>query len=148
MAFTTVACKLPNGLLLRVFDWAEHDEPVMGGGFRTVKRASPIGEPVKIHGPATRFGEAPKTAISGGYALTPNVDADFFARWLEQNADHHDAVKNHLIFASDKRQVAHDEAREKKDILSGLEPLIPGKDRRIPRANSANLSAIETAKKD
>ena len=144
MAFTSVACKIPTGLILRVFNFEDYDELTSGGGYRTVKRAVPVGEPVKIHGPATKFGEAPKTQISGGYALTHNVDADFFAAWLAQNADH-DAVKRGLIFASEKRNVAQDEAREKKEILSGLEPLMPGKDKRIPRPGSPNLSAIETA---
>ena len=144
MPTTSVACKLPLGLILRVYEMVDHDELTSGGSYKTVKRAVPVGDPVKVFGPATKFGEAPKTQISGGYALTHNVDADFFALWLAQNADH-EAVKRGLIFASEKRNAAQDEAREKKEILSGLEPLNPGKDKRIARPNSPNLSAIETA---
>jgi hypothetical protein len=143
---TTVACKIPNGLVLRVFRQIEQHEPVMGGGTRPVKRAQMVGDPVKVHGPATPFGEAPKCLIVGGYAMTPNVDTEFFAKWLEQNADA-DAVKNNLIFASEKRGYVEGEAKTHEVALSGLEPISPGSDKRIPKGNRS-VSGIETMKKD
>ena len=143
---TTVACKIPNGLWLRVFDQIEQHEPVMGGGTRPVKKAILRGEPVRVHGPATPFGEAPKCLIVGGYAHTPNVDADFFAKWLEQNADH-DAVKNGLIFASEKRGYVEGESKASESRRSGLEPIAPGSDPRIPKGNRS-VSSVETMTKD
>ena len=143
MALCSVACKIPNGLNLRVFQMVDHDEPVMGGGTKTVKRAQQIGEIVKVHGPATPFGQAPLCPISGGYAITRNIDADFFALWLSQNADH-DAVKNNLIRHHEKYQNVHDEAKAFAKTKSGLEPIDPASDSRIPGGNR-NLGKFEAA---
>lgn len=142
-ATTTVSCKIPNGLVLRIFRMIDGEEPVMGGGVRVVKKAQLIGEPVKVHGPATPYGEAPKCLIVGGYALTPNVDSEFFNMWLSQNADH-DAVKNGLIFASEKRGYVEGEAKANEGRRTGMEPINPGNDARIPKGNR-NVSGIETA---
>lgn len=139
----TVACKIPNGLILRNFEMVEHDVPIMGGGKKTEKRAVQIGEPIKIHGPATPFGQAPKALIVGGFAMTPGVDADAFNAWLKANADH-DAVKNGLIFGYEKADNAEGKAKEMRKVQSGLQPLVPDKDERIPRGN-ANVSQPTTA---
>ncbi|MDB5448416.1 MAG: hypothetical protein JWQ97_3733 [Phenylobacterium sp.] len=136
----TVACKLPNGLILRVFDMVEHDEPVMGGGFRSVSRAHQTGTDVVIKGAAAPFGmEKP---LVGGYALTSNVDADFFTRWLEQNAES-DMVRNRMVFAHGRADHVRGQAREQDEITSGLEPLKQKGDRRSPKAR--NVSDVEQA---
>lgn len=122
----TVACKLPHGLILRYFDMVENSEPVMGGGMRTYHIAKQRGEPVVIKGYATKWGEHPSIQISGGYALTKGVDADFFEAWLAQNQDH-DAVKSGLIFAADRVDYAADKAKERAGIRNGLEPIDPSK---------------------
>jgi len=65
--------------------------------------------------------------ITGGYALTPNVPADLWKAWFEDNKTS-DYVLNHLVFANDKP--ADIEARAKnnaKAARSGLEPLNPEK---------------------
>lgn len=120
----TVACKYPAGLLLRLFHMEEAQEPVLGGGWRTVKKAVQSGQTIRINGPAKRVEEALPWQVLGGYALTPGVPADFWAEWLQQNADS-ELVKNGLIFASERREMAEGEAREKVEIKSGLEPLDP-----------------------
>lgn len=121
--FVTVACKIPNGLILRLFKMEDAQEPMFGGGFRKVKRAAQVGQTVTINGPALPKG-ARAIFAPGGYALTPNVPKDFFEQWLKQNHDH-EAVVRKLIFA----QVAHDdvaaEAEEHSKVKSGLEPLDP-----------------------
>lgn len=122
----TVACKLPHGLVLRNFEMITRSEPVMGGGTREVQFAEQRGEPVVIKGYATKWGEAPTIQISGGYALTKGVDAEFFDAWLEQNQDH-DAVKSGLIFAAERVDYAADKAKERKDLRNGLEPIDPAK---------------------
>jgi hypothetical protein len=132
MPTVTVACKLPHGLVLRLFAMEDHDEPVMGGGTKTVKRAIAIGDPVTIHGVATPFGQVPKAPIVGGFALTAGVDAEFFAAWLKQNAKSA-VVRNGLIFGHEKPETAQKKAAEMADLRSGLEPLVPDKDPRIPR---------------
>lgn len=135
----TVACKIPNGLLLRVFEQVEHSEPVMGGGTQIVKRAVQKGPLVKVSGPAVPFGKAPAFHLAGGYALTPGIDKEFFDKWWEQNADL-DAVRNRLIFASDKAETTIKRAEDGEKITSGMQPLDPVKDARTPRG-TGNLSA-------
>lgn len=119
----TIACKLPHGLRLRLHDWAKGSEPVMGGGTREFKIAVPLNGPeVVINGFSHPQNAAPSAQMVGGFALTPNVDKDFWDKWLSQNKDA-DYVKNHLIFAHEKSNSAEAEAKEKKDIKSGLERL-------------------------
>lgn len=125
----TVACKLPNGLHLQLATTEEVSEPVMGGGWKTVRRSRFVGMRHSVHGSAFRIDRAPAHAIIGGYGLTPNVPADFFAQWLEQNADL-DAVRNNLVFALSKPEGAAARAREQRDVASGLEPISPSK---LPR---------------
>lgn len=120
----TVACKLPNGLLLRVFDMVPGFEPVLGGGTREIKVARQKGEPVKINGNAVPFGMPPAYTIIGGYALTPNVDAAFWAEWLKHNADS-DVVKSGLIHAHATPDAVQKESRNREKVKSGLEPLDP-----------------------
>jgi hypothetical protein len=119
----TVACKVPNGLLLRAFKMVPAREQTPTG-YRDIEKAEQVGNPVKINGPAVPFGQAPDYPIVGGYALTPNVGKEFFEEWLHQNEDHA-AVRAKLIFAHGNLTVVSDRAKEQKDVLSGLEPLNP-----------------------
>jgi hypothetical protein len=127
----TVACRLPNGLDLRLFRMEEWDEPVMGGGFRKTKRAVQYGEVVTLKGTAVPFGSAP-TASPHGYALTHGVPADVWEQWLEQNKQS-PIVLNHQVFAQPTPARANDMAKEHKSARSGLEPITPDTDKRIPR---------------
>jgi len=122
----TVACKTPNGLLLRNFKMVEHHEMVMGGGRKKTTRAEQVGETVRIHGTAVPFGKTPPCLIVGGYALTPGIDAEFFTAWIDANADL-DAVKNGLVFAHETESFVADQAKECKGLRSGLEPLNPAR---------------------
>lgn len=143
----TVACKLPHGLRLRLYDFVEQAENVMGGGSRMVKRSVQVGEDVVVKGvatPANRERELP-----GGYALTTGVDKEFFDAWMHQNREH-DAVKNRLIFAAVTAERARDQAEEQAKVTSGLEPLRQDRpddkpadrDPRTPRSANPNLTGI------
>lgn len=142
----TVACKLPHGLQLQLYDMEEGSEPVMGGGTKTVKRAVALGDSVKLNGVAVPFGKMPNYMIVGGYALTPNVDAQFFRRWMNDNQDS-PIVKNKLILVHEDQVNVTDAAKDHDSVRSGLEPITPDKDPRIPRAVNPNLSAITTEQK-
>ena len=122
--FVTVACKLPHGLILRLFRMVDAAEPIMGGGMRQIKRADPTGEQVHILGNAVAQNAAPHTTMVGGYALTYNVPKDFWDRWLTDNKQS-DMVKNGLIFAHVSTASATDESKEKAEIKSGFERLDP-----------------------
>ena len=143
----TVRCKHPGGLILRVFTMEDYDVPTPAG-VKTEKRAVMRGEPVRINGagvPLMPNGQ-PKEIdylIVGGFALTPNVDADFWNEWVRQNKDH-PMVKNNLIAAHVSEDSARSESRKMKDLRSGLEPLVPDTDPRIPR-RADGRSAVTTA---
>jgi len=121
----SIACKLPNGLIMRVFDMVEASEPVLGGGHRASKMAQMRGEPVVIYGNASPYGERPQNDVLHGYAITSGVSKEFWELWLEQNKDSA-LVKNRIIFASDYKDTnvsVEDEAKDHLDTRSGLEAL-------------------------
>jgi len=149
-ATITVACKIPNGLILQLCKPMDRSEPVLGGGRKNVKEWHPYGDKVKVHGPARPFGANPVTRVVGGYALTEGVPARFFAQWLEQHKD--DAVvTNQMIIGHENTEYLVGWAKERKGLLSGLQPLnvtLDGKgnlsDPRIPKGNMK----IETADRE
>lgn len=74
MSTVTVACKIANGI--RIGDGTI----ILGFGPLTADR---------------RF-----DLLVGGYALTPNVDAEAWHKWEKMNADS-DAVKKQMVFADE-----------------------------------------------
>jgi hypothetical protein len=133
----TVCCNIPNGLVLRTFDMVDDYEPVLGGGQRKIQRAEQRDTIVTLNGPkfATGSTKQPQYLIVDGYALTPNIDAQFFALWLEQNKNA-PYVKNGSVCALNNEASAKDWAEEHAANKSGLEPLDmggPGADKRIPK---------------
>jgi hypothetical protein len=132
----TVACKMPQGIIARVFEMVDFDEPVMGGGVRTVQRARQLGDPVTIKGFAVPQGH--ENNAPGGYALTYGVDAEFFNKWLEQNAETA-MIKKGLIFAMSRTDSATSKAKEQAKLKSGLDRLDP-ENLPIKRVKSASTS--------
>lgn len=122
----SVGCKLPHGLVLRVFNMIERDVPVMGGGSRTEKIAEQRAETATVHGWAHAQNAAPNCTIIGGYAITDGVDKDLWELWLSQNKNS-DMVKAGLIFANEKSDSVSGKAKDGKDVRSGLERLDPAK---------------------
>lgn len=125
----SVACKLPSGLILRLFKMVDGQETAPGG-YRAVKKAEQLPGEVQINGNSVAWGVVPAHRIIGGYGITEHVPAEFFEKWLEQNADH-PAVVNNLVFAVNKGD-EYAPTEERKKVLSGLEPLSPEKDPRAP----------------
>jgi hypothetical protein len=129
-----VACKLPHGLRMRLFEMVDSQEAVAGGGFRMTKRAQPASDIVEIRGYLHDVKRSPVAmpSIGSSYALTDGINKDFFTKWLEQNADL-DAVRNNLVFAHERDTAG--QAREFKDTRSGVEPIDPNKAVMKPNAN-------------
>jgi len=136
----TVACKVPNGLDLRIFHKVADKESGPGGQVASfeIMRPNPAKPIIHINGCGVEANAAPTCRIIGkprhGYALTENVDADLWEEWFSQN---HDSaiVKNGLIWALDTPEDAAAWAKERKaDIRSGLEPITPDKDWRTPKS--------------
>ncbi len=124
-ATVTVACKLPNGLWLRVFEWEEFDEPMYGGGFKRNKRSIETGR-YMVRGPAHPQQKAPTVALQSGYALTPGIPKEFWDKWLHDNRKT-PMVEKGLIFAHENKQRVRDMAKDNKDVKTGLERIDPEK---------------------
>lgn len=142
----TVACKLPHGLLLRVYDMVDAQEPVLGGGIRQFKRPVQRPEQFLIQGSAVPFGIIPGFRFEGGYALTEGVPKELWERWFEANKGS-DMVKNGLIFAHTRLGHALGQAHEQIEVLSGLEPLKMKDDPRVPKSLNPAISEVEAAKR-
>ncbi|PWT77549.1 MAG: hypothetical protein C5B60_02640 [Chloroflexi bacterium] len=144
-AKVTVACKLPGGLLMRIFAPMTRPEPVMGGGTREVTTWEPTGQGRWARGNAVPYGVVPSWPIVGGYGLTHDVPKDFWDKYLEQNRDS-PWIVHHLVFAYEDAAQAAAAAKEKAALKSGLEPLDPDN---LPRGLGARgVSQIATASKD
>lgn len=144
----TVGCKTPNGLVLTLQTMQEVRYPVMGGGFTVEKqwRPDPNLKSYTIYGNRTPHGEQPRCLIVAGFAMTPGIPADFMAKWLEQNRNL-EIVTAGLIMVHANTDRARGDAMEKKDLRSGLEPIRPGHDPRIPKRKARDgkmVDAIET----
>ena len=120
----TVACKIPNGLVLQLSELYDTTEPSPSGA-RPIKASRKVGEAISVKGPARPLsGMPPDYQIIGGYGLTYGVPADFWHDWKDQNRDL-DAVRQNLIFASTSHERAMAQAKDMKTIRSGMEPLDP-----------------------
>jgi hypothetical protein len=137
-----VACKLPNGLLLRLFLMVPRSEATPTGSRNTIV-SEQIGPTVRLNGFARAWGVIPDYPIIGGYAITKNVPKEFFDTWLEQNK-HAPFVKNKLVWAYEQLDKVEGQAKEWKDTKSGLEPLDPNK---LPPTGNRFVK-LETFQKD
>jgi hypothetical protein len=122
----TVGCRHPHGIVMRLYRKEDYDEPVMGGGFRTVKRAVPMSDrgEVKLNGSARVVGKDQPHDIRSGAGLTYGVDADFFAEWSKQFPDF-TTGKTPLVFAQTKAPEANAQARDLQPVKTGFEPVNP-----------------------
>ena len=120
MADVMIGCKLPNGFIMEIVKPGLLNIPAAPGkrytiaganSLRTDERANPL-----IH----------------KFAYTP-VDAEFAAEWFKQNAELA-FVKSGAVFQQKNPKDAAAEGREKvRDVVTGIEPLNPDKDKRIPK---------------
>jgi hypothetical protein len=135
------------------YKMATTQEPILGGGFRDVPIAVPVGPQVKINGNAAPQGSVPNGLVDGGYVLTHNVPAETAKAWMEANKDS-PMVKNKLIIIHEKPESVIAQSKNNHAVLSGLERLnvatkseqgreIPA-DPRWPRSNNVNVSAIRS----
>jgi len=131
----TVACKIPMGLELRVFDLVERVEVTSAGQMKTMIGV-PRGRSYFVKGPAHETNQPAKVPISGGYALTRGIPADFWDLFCEQNKGSPmltgENGQEPLLFASSKPSYARDRAKDLKHTRSGMEPLNPKTDPRNP----------------
>jgi len=145
----TVACKFPAGVVLQLCRKVEFVEEGIGGVRINRVRYDKEGRTFVVRGPAEPNGQTPKgyrrPVTEGGYALTHNIPADFWEKWLAQNQGN-PLVENGMIFAAPDRDDAEAMARENAHLRSGFEPIVPDTDPRIPKSINAGVGGIETAK--
>jgi hypothetical protein len=120
----TVACKVPNGILLQIYEFETRQVSVMAGGLREVKIAKPLPWSHRLNGPAKKLGQEVGYSIIQGAALTHGVDADNFAIWMSQRKGDL-IVKNGLVFAHAKPESVAAQAAEHRDQRSDFEPIDP-----------------------
>jgi hypothetical protein len=121
-AMSVIGCKLPCGLVLRLYKPQEYREPLMGGGERTSTRYvwhEADGQYVLKGNAINMAPDAVRPILYGNAALT-QVPTDFAEAWFAANKDT-DLVKNRQVFMhkSDTQGMAKDLV----SIKSGLEPL-------------------------
>lgn len=124
----SVACKLPNGFILREFAPSKESEQVMGGGAREVTVHRQTGRQVEIKGVAYRLGTQPPILVNG-YRITRDVPRDLWNNWHAANKDS-DLVRNHIVFADAKHDDVKAWSREHEMAetgLEGIDPDAPGK---------------------
>lgn len=126
----SVACKMPNGLKLRVFKPIQEFDDVVGGGKRPATIWKPYGDAVEIKGNAVPREQEKYFPTEYGFAITSNIDKDFWDVWLEQNKES-DIVKNKIIFAFEKKADIQVESKKLESVRSGFEPLNKDKDHRV-----------------
>lgn len=139
-ATVTVACKLPHGVELRIFDMIDAVEPTRDGG-KPIKVAQPRPQTFIVRGASYPEGGA-MPPIAGGFALTSGIPKEFWDKWLEDNAKS-DMVRNGMIFAHSSSRNVEAEAREKEKQSSGAERLDPnGKvGSRVTKGNTSSAVA-------
>jgi hypothetical protein len=135
----TVACKIPNGVILRLGRKVERTEPVvMTGGVRVVTEWQPTGHTIELKGPRRFPGQSREQETAA--FLNHGIDADAWECWLADNLES-PMILNKQIFAHVKADHAAGMAADYKDIRSGLESLDPQRDPRTPR----NIETAERA---
>ena len=117
-------------------------------GPREVPKYERVGQVVRLRGTAYPRGQAPegfpeRPIIVDGAALTFNVDKAFWEEWADQNKLH-PLVQNRMIFAHTDLGSVRAIAKEMKDQSSGMDPLNPKNDPRMPKSTRNEVTNIET----
>lgn len=145
----TVACNIPNGLILQIYDVEE------------VTNFLPNGRPITennctlnldhgqwaLHGPVNfnslaatgreinvDFRVIKGAAPDTGYALTPGIPGDFWERWLKDNAKNPIVLGRH-VFAESSQNRAVGHAKEFREFKSGFQGLNQSGDYRVPNGS-------------
>lgn len=123
----TVACKIPSGLVLRLFRSETYREQGRAGEMVEHQRSVEIeGTRVTLKGANSVLGLDPKLPSEYAYGLTHGVPEDIWDQWLVANADS-DVVRQRLVYAHAKPQYVADKATEQAAIRTGFEPINPDK---------------------
>ncbi len=144
----TVACKIGvPWFALQLCEKREVMENTQTGP-RKVTEYARTGNIVHIRGTSYPRGTPPvgfpeKPQIINGYALTKNVDKDFWDKWYEQNKKAPYVVSG-MIMAHETIDAVRGSTSDHNGHMSGLEPMRPDNDPRVPRPTNSAITGIET----
>jgi hypothetical protein len=126
-ATVTVAMNFPQPLILRTFRSVKKPRNV-GGVMLELEEFAADGRSFTVHGNAfpQHTGPDPRLTLLGerNIALTPGCPKDLWELWLDQNKSH-PLVEAGLIYAFEKMDSVHGQARERADLKNGLERMDP-----------------------
>ena len=119
----TVGCKLPNGIMLQLYELRDVEIERPDGTVRPIKKAFASSEAIKLNGCAKFRGGGKETLhdIRNGAGLTFGVPADLFRQWIRENADA-EYIKRGLVFAHKSNDIQA-QSKDHVSLRSGLEPL-------------------------
>lgn len=150
-ATVTVACKL--GVAFYDIQLSKRRDDVfeqnMQGG-RIITAWERDGTVVRLRGTAYPRGTVPDgfgppPIIVGGAAMNSNISKDFWDAWVEQHKLD-PLVVNGFIFAHESKDHIEGQAKERGTELSGLEPINPKGDKRMPKSTRSEVSDVSGAK--
>jgi hypothetical protein len=124
-----IGCKLPNGLILEILEAGPGMFP------------APMGKRVFLKGSNSTLTAKGENPLIARFAFT-DVDADFWEAWMKKNKDM-PFVKNGSVFMEESAKDAKAAAKERKDVPTGLEPLEPKGDKRIPAGATADPDRLK-----
>ncbi|MHB8272523.1 peptidoglycan binding domain-containing protein [Bradyrhizobium sp.] len=143
-----VACKLGIAYFdIQLCQMDEKFQQNMQGG-RMVKEATRTGSIVRLRGTAYPRGTLPegfpeRPVTIHNAALNYGVDRHFMEVWMEQNRLN-PIVMNDMIMVDDNEDRLKARLKEVADKLSGLEPVNPKADHRMPKPINAAVSELES----
>jgi len=125
-ATVTVASKMPFDFTLKLYDFVERAEPVLGGGMRNVKVAQERRNTKSfiVQGNSFPQNKGAHQQIVSGFAFTHGIPKAFWDEWLEQNKDA-DYIVNSMLFAHADSASTAAEAKEKEKLPSNVDRLDP-----------------------
>lgn len=104
---------------------------------------------VMISGKQRPRGEIPENyrlpEMINGCAITRNVPAELWEKWRDEvlkGPGIGDAIRNGVISVYVDDASLRDGAKDHKDVLSGLEPINPTQDHRVPKPISTQIGRI------
>ncbi|MDE2426228.1 MAG: hypothetical protein KGO96_10030, partial [Elusimicrobia bacterium] len=135
----TVGCKMPNGILMVLYESVEETVYDQNGVAHRQKRSWP--HPDKptytLNGCALDVGAMQKGILpeypvvqsrsipGGGAGLTHGIPKDFYDTWAETTG--RDLVSKGLVFAAKTESSVRAIARERDAMKTGMEPIDPSK---------------------
>ena len=124
-----VACALPHGFRMQLQERVTFPAPSREDPTRKEEISRYAGKTIVINGPAPnrdarRVENGAVVPASGGYALTPGVDKDFYEKWREQMKDWPPLVAGQ-VFAHEREDTAKGQAKAGQSGPSGFEPYNP-----------------------